>query len=162
MSQDRLDEILAQWAQVKPELDCTPMGVVGRISRASRLMEKQLEIVFKQYDLSSVEFDILASLRRSDRPLTPTDLYQTLLMSSGAISTRIEKLVQRGFIERIASADDRRSCKVTLTEEGIAFFDPVLEAHVRNEHKMLAGLEQQESAQLASLLKLWLRGQNES
>ena len=162
MSQDRLDEILAQWAEVKPELDCSPMGVIGRISRASRLMEKQLDTVFKQYDLSSVEFDILASLRRSNCPLTPTDLYQTLLMSSGAISTRIEKLVQRGFIERIASLDDRRSCKVTLTKEGIAFFDPVLEAHVSNEHNMLAGLEPQESAQLASLLKLWLRGQNES
>ncbi len=159
---DKLDKVLAQWAEVKPELDCSPMGVIGRISRASRLMEKQLESVFKQHGISSIEFDILASLRRSDESLTPTQLYQTLLLSSGAMSTRIEGLVQRGFIMRLASAEDRRSCRVQLTDKGIAFFDPILEAHLNNEQRILAGLSKEQTGQLATILQSWLSLQDDA
>ena len=78
MMKDPVDTILQQWLQVRPDLDCSSMGVVGRVRRTSEQWKKQMEKVFKQHQLNSIEFDILATLRRSQAPLTPTELYQTL------------------------------------------------------------------------------------
>jgi DNA-binding MarR family transcriptional regulator len=103
--------------------------------------------------MTSIEFDILATLRRNQIPLTPTELYQTLMISSGAMSTRIEILVQRGLIERIASEKDRRSCKVKLTARGVTELDIALEAHLANMGGMIDVLDSDEQKQLAGLLK---------
>ncbi|WP_026958560.1 MarR family winged helix-turn-helix transcriptional regulator [Aliagarivorans taiwanensis] len=153
MSQDKVDSILAQWQQVRPALDCSAMGVVGRLRQTSNLWKSQLDPVFKQHGLSAVEFDILATMRRCDQPLTPTQLYQTLMLSSGAVSTRIEQLVQRGLVERLASQQDRRSCEVKLTEAGVALVDQAVNAHVANMDRMLQVLDADEQQQLAVLLK---------
>lgn len=153
MQQDPVEQILQQWASVRPELDCSAMGVVGRIRRYSKILGPELEQVFKQHQLTSIEFDILATLRRSDQALTPTQLYQTLMLSSGAMSTRIEGLVQRGLVQRIASGEDRRSCKVALTRAGQALIDPAVNNHVANLQRLLQPLDQQEQRQLADLLR---------
>lgn len=150
---DKVDAILAQWQNVRPELDCSAMGIVGRLSRTYGLWKPQLEQVFQRFDLSSVEFDILATIRRSNTAITPTELYQTLMLSSGAVSTRIEQLVQRGLVQRIASDQDRRSCKVILTEQGQRLIDQALNAHVDNMNRMLKVLTEQEQIQLEQLLK---------
>lgn len=151
--QDHVDRILEQWAEVRPDLDCSAMGVLGRIKRLQMSWGKSIEQVFKSHGLSMIEFDILATLRRGNRPLTPTELYQTLMLSSGAVSTRLEQLVQKGWVERLASEEDRRSCTVRLTAEGIALVDRVLNDHVANQDVLLAGLESHEQKQLADLLK---------
>ncbi|OEF25281.1 MarR family winged helix-turn-helix transcriptional regulator [Vibrio rumoiensis] len=153
MMKDQVDTILQQWLKTRPELDCSSMGVVGRVRRTSEQWKKQMEVVFKQHQLSSIEFDILATLRRSQAPLTPTELYQTLMLSSGVMSTRIESLVQRGLLQRLASEEDRRSCQVELTEKGIALIDPVVSEHVDNMESMLSPLDKSERDQLAMLLK---------
>ncbi|KQA27090.1 MarR family transcriptional regulator [Vibrio metoecus] len=150
---DKVDAILEQWRSVRPDLDCSAMGIVGRLGRAHGLWKPQLDHVFQLFDLSPVEFDILATIRRNNTDITPTELYQTLMLSSGAISTRIEQLVQRGFVQRIASDQDRRSCKVTLTEQGQTLIDQALNAHVDNMNRMLAVLTEQEQRQLEQLLK---------
>jgi len=150
---DSVDRILQQWSKARPDLDCSAMGVVGRVGRVSMLWGKQMDVVFEPQGLSRVEFDILATLRRSQVPLTPTELYQTLMLSSGAMSTRIEVLVQRGLIERMASEEDRRSCKVALTEQGKAVLDRALESHLANMDQMLSCLDGDEKTQLAGLLK---------
>lgn len=150
---DSVDRILQQWSQARPDLDCSAMGVVGRVGRVSMLWGKQMDAVFEPQGLSRVEFDILATLRRSQVPLTPTELYQTLMLSSGAMSTRIEVLVQRGLIERMASEEDRRSCKVALTEQGTIVLDQVLVSHLDNMDQMLNCLDGNERTQLAGLLK---------
>ncbi|CAM3545220.1 HTH-type transcriptional regulator MhqR [Vibrio aerogenes CECT 7868] len=151
MNQDHVDRILAQWRSVHPELDCSAMGIIGRIRRVSRLFDESLKEVFRQHMLSNIEFDILATLRRTDAPLTPTALYQTLMLSSGAMSTRLEKLVQRGLIERIASEDDRRSNQVQLTDAGKAQVDAALQDHLSNMAHLLSGLTKEEQEQLADL-----------
>lgn len=151
--QDPVDHILRQWRDARPDLDCSAMGVVGRLGRVSSIWRKQIDTAFDQHELSGIEFDILATLRRSQVPLTPTELYQTLMLSSGAMSTRIEKLVQRGFIERVASEDDRRSCKVMLTEPGQQKLDVALQDHLDNMEVMLEALNKDERLQLANLLK---------
>ncbi|MBB1270861.1 MarR family winged helix-turn-helix transcriptional regulator [Shewanella sp. SR44-3] len=156
MKQDRVETFLQQWQQVRPELDCSPMGVVGRLARADQLISARLLPVFKTFNLSAIEFDILATLRRAGCPLTPTELYQTLMISSGAMSTRCEQLVQRQVIERLASGDDRRSCKIALTPLGISLIDAAVEAHLANETEILSPLTLDEQQQLASLLKRWL------
>ncbi|GGJ00215.1 MarR family transcriptional regulator [Shewanella hanedai] len=154
MSSDKVDKILAQWLTVRPDLDCSAMGVVGRLRQTSGVWKNKLDPVFQEYGLSSIEFDILATMRRSgNSAVTPTELYQTLMLSSGAVSTRIELLVKRGFVQRIASEQDRRSCKVTLTKKGIELVDTALNDHVANMNNMLSVLSSQEQDQLAKLLK---------
>ncbi|BCI78316.1 HTH-type transcriptional regulator MhqR [Vibrio cholerae] len=153
MPNDKVDAILAQWRSVRPDLDCSSMGVVGRLRQTNGIWKTKLDQVFDGFGLSCIEFDILATIRRNDREITPTELYQTLMLSSGAISTRIEQLVQRGLVQRVASEEDRRSCKVTLTEQGITLVDQALNAHVTNMNRMLAVLTEQEQRQLEQLLK---------
>ncbi|MBB1272365.1 MarR family transcriptional regulator [Psychromonas sp. SR45-3] len=156
---DQVDGILQQWKQIKPELDCSSMGVVGRLRRVDNQWKQQLDTVFKKQEMSSIEFDILATLRRSQIPLTPTELYKTLMLSSGAMSTRIEMLVKRGLIERVYSEQDRRSCKVMLTDQGITIIDLALHAHLENMDNLLKPLNNDEKNQLAALLKKLLLAQ---
>ncbi len=152
-SEDNVDKLLAQWAAVRPELDCSTMGVVARLRKTSNIWTSTLEVIFKAHDLSIIEFDILATLRRTNEAVTPTELYHSLMLSSGAVSTRIEQLVKRGFVQRIASEQDRRSCKVTLTDKGIEIIDVAVNAHVANMNNMLTVLNQKEQKQLTELLK---------
>lgn len=156
MAQDQVDKILQQWQQARPDLDCSTMGVIGRTCRSAKLMTEQMESLFSNYELSFIEFDILATLKRSGEPLTPTQLYQTLMLSSGAMSTRIEALVKRGLVQRLASSEDRRSCQVALTEAGTKLIDEAATLHVANQHAMLSSLTSAEQEQLAGLLRKWL------
>ncbi|WP_391091487.1 MarR family transcriptional regulator [Vibrio sp. NH-UV-68] len=153
MSSDSVDSILAQWKSVRPDLDCSSMGVVGRLRRTSNAWKSKMDKVFKEHGLSSIEFDILATMRRSDPSgITPTELYKTLMLSSGAVSTRLEQLVKKGVVERVSSECDRRSCKVILTSKGVELVDTTLNAHIDNMDNMLNVLTKKEQQQLASLL----------
>lgn len=156
MNSDHVERILAQWETQRPELDCSAMAVIGRLNRSSRLIEKRLLPVFKQHGISAIEFDILATLRRSAAPVTPTDLYQALMLTSGTVSTRIEKLVQDGYIQRTHADRDRRRCHVSLTERGMSLIDEALDAHVANQQQLLQPLTHDEQDQLAHLLQRWL------
>ncbi|KKF35053.1 MarR family transcriptional regulator [Erwinia tracheiphila] len=156
MQYDHVDRLLVQWLQQRPDLDCSSMGVLGRLSRMSRIVEKNLEKTFKNNELSQTEFDILATLRRLNIPTTPTKLYQTLMLSSGAMSTRVEQLVQRGFIERVYSESDRRSCNLSLTILGKQLIDKAISEHVANEDDILSPLTLEQREQLATLLRIWL------
>ncbi|WP_018692791.1 MarR family winged helix-turn-helix transcriptional regulator [Algicola sagamiensis] len=160
--QDHVGQILEQWERQRPDLDCSPMGIIGRLNRASVLISKELQHVFRAHQLSQVEFDILATMRRNNQPLTPTELYQELMLSSGAMSTRIEHLVQRGMIQRIASEGDRRSCYVNLTAEGLELIDKVVGVHVENLNRILAPFSDSEKEQLAGFLKRWLLEKEEA
>ncbi len=163
MSSDSVDTILAQWQSVRPDLDCSSMGVVGRLRRTSNLWQGKMDKVFKQHGLSTVEFDILATMRRSDPAgITPTELYKTLMLSSGAVSTRLEQLVKIGWVERVSSEQDRRSCKVILTPKGIEMIDAAVDAHVSNLDNMLNVLTDTEQDQLAKLLRKVLMGEQQS
>ncbi|MDC5856769.1 MarR family winged helix-turn-helix transcriptional regulator [Vibrio europaeus] len=154
MPSDSVDSILAQWKQARPDLNCSSMGVVGRLRRTSNLWKSKMDCVFKQHGLSSIEFDILATIRRSDaHGITPTELYKTLMLSSGAVSTRIEHMVKQELVERVFSEHDRRSCRVILTNKGIELVDNALNDHVTNMNNMLSALNPDEQDQLANLLR---------
>ncbi|HIK14636.1 MAG TPA: MarR family transcriptional regulator [Leptolyngbyaceae cyanobacterium M33_DOE_097] len=140
MSQDRIDQILCQWQQESPQLDASSLAVVGRILRIARLLEKHREAVLSDYGLNVWSFDVLATLRRQGSPyqLKPTDLYNLLMLSSGAMTNRIDRLEQDGIVVRSRDASDRRSVIVQLTPKGIALADQVMPVLFESEQKLLA------------------------
>lgn len=149
---DHVNKILQQWAEVRPDLDCTPMGVIGRIGRLERVLSPKIDKVINEFDLSRIEFDLLATLKRSNQPMTPTELYKATMLSSGAVSTRLDKLASRGWLERLQNETDRRSCRVVLTQQGHDIIDKAVEGHVDNEHQLLESLTKPEQETLATLL----------
>ncbi|MDE1460929.1 MarR family winged helix-turn-helix transcriptional regulator [Spartinivicinus poritis] len=156
MRKDHVDLVLEQWQQQRPDLDVSPMAIFGRLSRMSSIVEPKIKAVLKSHGLTIAEFDVLAALKRGGEPLTPTTLYNTTMLTSGAMTARLDKLEQRGLIKRQPSATDRRSLLIALTETGLQLVDTAVVAHVDNEQQMLACFSEEEKAQLAKLMKTWL------
>jgi DNA-binding MarR family transcriptional regulator len=157
MEQDQLAHILAQWQATRPDLDTSPMATIGRILLAAERLQARLQVVFARHGLTMGGFDVLASLRRAGPPyqLSPTQLYRELLISSGGITHRLERLEQQGLVERIADPADRRGLLVRLTAAGCRCVDQVLVEHLAHEQTVLAVLTAQEQRAVAqSLAKL--------
>lgn len=156
---DAVDAILAQWNRERPDLDVTPMGVIGRLKRCAALVQQQLDATFAEFDMSGWEFDMLATLRRSGAPyrLAPTALFSTLMVTSGTMTHRLQRLEARGWIARVANPEDARSTLVQLTDTGFAQIERAVDAHVANEHRMLAPLSKAALAQIDSGLIAWLK-----
>jgi len=152
--QDAIDVILAQWKRERPDLDCSPMGPIGRLKRCAALLEQRLELTFSEFELSVWEFDMLATLRRSGSPyiLTPTELFSTLMVTSGTMTHRLKRLESRGFIIRQANAEDARSMLVQLSDDGLALIDRAVEKHVENERQILSDLSAEKLLELDSRL----------
>ena len=119
---DDIDRLVAQWATEKPELDTEPMAIMGRLLRIAKKMETRVAQLHKQYDLTLGEFDVLATLRRSGEPfwLTPSELIDSMMLTSGAMTNRLDKLTSKGLIARQHNQSDRRSVPVQLTEKGLS------------------------------------------
>ena len=131
------------------------MGTIARIWRLDRLSEASAEEIFAAHGLSRGGFDVLAALRRSGPPyqLSPTELYSSLLISSGAMTNRIDRLEEMGLVERHPHGDDRRSINVSLTGKGKNVIDEAVADHVENERRMLAVLTAEERRTLPNLLR---------
>ena len=155
---DAMDEILQQWARERPDLDCSPMGVIGRISQLQREVFLAQRATFARHGLDAPSFDVLAALRRAGEPyqLTPTALMRTALVTSGAITQRLDRLEEKGLITRGRSDADGRAVVVTLTDAGRTALDAALPDHLETERGMLAGLTDDERDQLGALLRRWL------
>ncbi|UNO43718.1 MarR family transcriptional regulator [Streptomyces sp. MST-110588] len=152
---DHVDRVLEQWAAQRPDLDVSPMAVFGRLKRASRLVDAELRRVFAAHDLDAASFDVLATLRRSGPPyrLTPAALMRAAMVTSGAITQRLDRLEARGLVARASSASDGRSVHVLLTDQGRTVIDQALPDHVENEHRLLAALSETEREALAHSLR---------
>ncbi|ABB57189.1 MarR family winged helix-turn-helix transcriptional regulator [Synechococcus elongatus] len=140
MASDKIDRILEQWQQELPQVNVAPLAVTGRLLRIARLLEKQRETLLAKYGLSVWSFDVLATLRRQGPPyqLKPTDLYSLLMLSSGAMTNRIDRLEQDGIVVRSRSGSDRRSVIVQLTPKGIALADAVMPVLFAQEGALLS------------------------
>jgi len=152
---DRAARAIEQWQRERPDLDVSPMAGLGRLNEASSLIARErLAPLFARFGLQSGEFDVLATLRRSGQPhaLTPTDLYEATMVTSGAMTARLDRLEKAGLILRGPHPNDRRGIVVQLTAKGLALIEEALAAHVANEHKILAGLTSGERETLAKLL----------
>src|SRR5919201_2206735 len=152
---DRVDAIVAQWNRERSDVDVSPMQVFGRILRAARYLDAGLERVFTKYGLDFGLFDVLATLRRSGPPyaLAPRALNRWCMLSSGAMTKRLDRLQRLGLIARKADPRDRRGVQVVLSAAGLELVDEVLVAHVENEEGLLDALSAEERAELAELLR---------
>ncbi|MBY5364657.1 MarR family transcriptional regulator [Rhizobium leguminosarum] len=162
MSEDRkldhVDKILAQWRRERPDLDVEPMGILGRLKRLSTHLGREVEAVLMQQGLSSSAFDVLATLRRAGSPhrLSPGELLEMTMVSSGTMTNRIDQLEKAGYVERILNPEDRRSVLIALTEKGLATVEIAVDAHVANQHRLSQNLSAADKAELDRLLRKFL------
>ncbi|MEV7023742.1 MarR family transcriptional regulator [Kitasatospora sp. NPDC093558] len=152
---DTVDDIVDQWARARPELDSGPMALIGRLRRYNLRVDSALREYFAQHGLDTSEFDVLATLRRAGEPyeLNARGLLKSAMVTSGAITNRVDRLSAKGLVERRPCESDRRAVLVRLTPEGKDLVDALLPGHVRNERRLLAALDRDEQAQLDALLK---------
>lgn len=151
---DSISQILGQWHRERPDLDVTPMGLIGRVLRLSRQLTAEMEKTFETFGLTPAGFDVLATLRRSGPPyaLSPGALLDSMMVTSGTMTHRVDLLVKAGLVERSPNPDDRRSFIISLTEEGFAVIERAVEAHVATQTRLVALLPAAERRQLDSLL----------
>lgn len=153
---DHVDHIVEQWERERPDLDPSPIRVIGRISRLSRSIDRRLKVVFERHGLQAWEYDLLASLRRTGPPYTLTagELLESLMITSGAVTNRIDRLERRGLVERARAPEDKRIVRVRLTDAGHRIMDDALPDHLANESAILRGLSAEDAAALVRLLRI--------
>lgn len=152
--EDHAQHVVDQWASVRPELDVSPVLVIGRLHRVALALTTELVKVYNTHGLGEGDFDVLATLRRTGEPyeLTPTELMDQTMVTSGAVTKRLDRLEGAGLVERRVSDGDRRSRIVVLTEKGRELIDRAAPEHFANEARLLEPLSAGERATLARLL----------
>jgi DNA-binding MarR family transcriptional regulator len=152
---DHVDQVVEQWRQQRPDLDAAPMAVIGRLSRLARLIDAELARTFRAHDLDGSSFDVLATLRRSGPPyrLTPAELMRSSMITSGAVTQRLDRLEARGLVTRTRNEADARSVHVALTDAGRRLIDDTLPDHLATEHRLLTPLDPEQRDTLAGYLR---------
>ncbi|MBD0709703.1 MULTISPECIES: MarR family winged helix-turn-helix transcriptional regulator [unclassified Streptomyces] len=153
---DAVDAITDQWAAVRPDLETAPMAVFGRIYRLAGAMRGKVDKAYAPYGLGLGEFDVLATLRRSGEPytLSPRELTATLMITTGGMTGRLDKLERAGLLTRSPDPNDRRGLRVTLSERGGELVDLAVSAGLAEQRTALENaLTDEEAAQLSGLLR---------
>jgi DNA-binding MarR family transcriptional regulator len=151
---DHVDFVTQQWAIAMPELDASSMAIFGRMLRIMKHLAKIRAEALAPFGFRDGEFDVLATLRRAGSPfcLSPTQLYKSLLVTSGAMTNRLNHLEEAGLIARVADAQDKRSSLVALTAAGREKIEQALQVHTQTQNTLLATLEPTQRQQLSALL----------
>lgn len=153
---DHVDRIVEMWHEQRPDLDVSGMAVIGRIGRLNQIIRPKLDAVFAEHDLESWEFDVLATLRRSGPPyqLTAGALLELMMITSGTMTNRIDRLESRGLLARAKDPGDKRVVLVTLTDAGFDKIEAAVSDHVANESRIIAALDDAQRRQLIDLLRV--------
>lgn len=139
---DDVDDLSEAWARERPDLDLEPVAIFSRIDRLARKLSRVRAQAFAAYDIESWEFDVLAALRRAGDPyeLSPGQLLRETLVTSGTMTNRVDRLTDRGFVERYPDPEDRRGVLVRLTPEGKTCVDGAFAALLAAEARVLVDL----------------------
>lgn len=158
MNKDQIDNIVEQWIKERPDLEAGAGAIIDRISRIYRLVDQRFQNIFAGHNLNRGEFEVLAALRRAGLPftLTPTDLFQALMLSSGAMTNRIDQLEKAGLVIRKPDPADRRGVLVTLTEQGRQLIDEVLKVYFDSHTEMIKTFTPEEQETLSGLLRKFI------
>lgn len=151
----RADLAHQQWRQECPELDASVMTLFGRLIEATEMLNRiHLDPQNKAHGLRRGEFDVLATLRRAGKPyaLSPTELYRAMMVSSGGMTNRLDRLEKSGLVRRRRSHEDRRAVIVELTNEGLEQIDAILPEHLVGQEKLLESLDSGQREALDGLL----------
>jgi DNA-binding MarR family transcriptional regulator len=152
---DDVDQIVSAWQVQRPDLDVSPLQVLSRLSRVSAQLDTARAKAFRDHNLDSWEFDVLAALRRAGPPFTLSagTLATQTHVTSGTMTTRVDRLLERGFVTRFPDENDRRGVLVALTVDGQSGVDGALKDLLEREKVALGGLSSHEQQQLANLLR---------
>ena len=152
-------ELVEAWTRERADLDLAPVEVFSRISRLARLLDRARREAFTAHRVEPWEFDVLAALRRAGRPyqLTPGALLHETLVTSGTMTNRVDRLVERGLVERQPDPRDRRGVLVRLSAAGKKTVDGAFETLLASERELLADLSEDERRDLAGMLRRLMR-----
>jgi DNA-binding MarR family transcriptional regulator len=152
---DEVDEIVAAWHHERPDLDVTPLEVLSRISRLADLLDERRADAFVEHGLQAHEFDVLTALRRSGEPfeLTAGELSAITHVTSGTMTSRLDRLSARTFVTRHPDPSDGRLVRVRLTAEGRTRVDAAFTALLDSERELLAHLSGPQRTALAAALR---------
>jgi len=153
--EDIVDQLLRDWARERPDLDVSAMAVVGRLLHLGGLLQARAGERLRAFGIGYTELDVLATLRRSGAPyrLSPTALRKSVLLTSGAMTACLNRLEQRGLISRTPDETDRRSLVAMLTDAGLRLIDEAVASHFSAAEQSVKGLDRNERAKLAHLLR---------
>lgn len=156
---DEVDDLVLAWRRERDDLDLAPVEVFSRISRLARLLDLARRDAFTAQSIEPWEFDVLAALRRAGKPyqLSPGQLLKETMVTSGTMTNRIDRLTERGFVERSPDPTDRRGVLVGLSGAGKRAVDGAFETLLSSERDLLGELSTLERRQLADLLKRLMR-----
>ncbi|OQW61414.1 MAG: hypothetical protein A4S17_09535 [Proteobacteria bacterium HN_bin10] len=152
---DVVDSLVADWRRENARLRPEAMQVVGRIIRLGRLYQDNVSALLRPYGLSYSDFDVLATLRRSGAPfeLTPTDLQQSVLLTSGAMTACLRRLEEAQLITRRADAEDGRRSSARLSKRGQTLVEKLIDRRFALAAEAIAGLNQKQADELTALLR---------
>lgn len=152
---DEVDAIVEEWRAERPDMDPTSIGVFGRISRLQQIQHTVTSRLHSEHGLNPASFDVLASLRRSGKPYRKTvgDLAASSLLTSSAVTLRLDNLERDGLVRRVRSGSDRRQVYAELTESGRERIDAIFEDHITAENQALHLLDPDELTELVRLLR---------
>lgn len=155
---DRVARIMTAWERERPDLDTSPQGIIGRLHRLAAALTDELVPVYREYGLGEGEFDVLATLRRVGAPFErqPSELAAHTMVTSGAMTKRIDRLEAAGLVTRRQSTVDGRARVVALTDAGRELIDHAFTDHIANEHRLLEPLSDGDRAELERILTRWL------
>jgi DNA-binding MarR family transcriptional regulator len=152
---DEVDRIVDAWLRERPDLDFSPLQVLSRVGRLARHLDRARRGAFERSELESWEFDVLSALRRAGTPyqLSPKSLLQQTLVSSGTMTNRIDRLVERALVERKTDPNDGRGILVRMTPQGLSRVDAAITRLVDAEAELLSTLSATDQERLAGLLR---------
>lgn len=155
---DEVDRITEAWRRERPDVDVSPLQVLSRVSRLSRLLDSARRQAFAAHGVETWEFDVLAALRRAGEPyaLSPGQLGAQTLVTSGTMTNRIDRLEGRGLVRREPDPHDRRGVRVVLTESGLRCVDAAFVDLVAREQDLLAALPPDQQGELSDRLRTLL------
>ena len=155
---DAIDRMLEAWRKARPDLDPSPLEIIGRVIVLAQQLEKSVEDALEPHNLALGEFDILGTLRRHGPKggLTPSQLLESVMLSSGGMTARLDRLAQAGLVYRKADKEDRRKVLVELTAKGRRVIDAATATRFQEACDSLPTLTQEELRTLAGLLRRWL------
>jgi DNA-binding MarR family transcriptional regulator len=153
--QDEVDRLVAAWARERPDLDVRPLEVLSRVTRLARHLDRARSTAFEAHQLEVWEFDVLAALRRAGRPyvLSPGQLLAQTMVTSGTMTNRVDRLEDRGLVQRMPDPADRRGVHVRLTPRGKERVDAALADLLAREQELLSALSQPDQESLSALLR---------
>ncbi|KWX67492.1 MarR family winged helix-turn-helix transcriptional regulator [Mycobacterium sp. NAZ190054] len=150
---DTVDRVRREWAQARPDLDTSPIDVLGRVQRIASICSHRLDLDLEPHGITRSEFSVLSALARAGRPLRASEVVSTTMLSGASITKIADSLVRRELLVRQKSERDGRVVLLALTDTGRAVVDDEMPRRLADDEQLIAGLTPAERETLAGLLR---------